>query len=132
MVYMPSLEIWEWGLKIFDGTNSHHSCRPSTTYTHYYTTNREHKPSLSSHDLPLQRNMVQAAATYSCTHIASARDDVRLHAHKPQHLDVPFFIKVMSGLQWQAHTLMNISPYTYTILIKQHSMSFGKLFKRDA
>jgi len=24
MVYMPSLEIWEWGLKIFDGTNSHH------------------------------------------------------------------------------------------------------------
>ena len=45
MFDMPSLENWEWSLKIFDGTNSHHPCEPFTIYTHtQHTTHTHTKP----------------------------------------------------------------------------------------
>ena len=41
--------IQEGGASVFDGINSHHSCRPSTAYTLYCSTDLEYKPYLNSH-----------------------------------------------------------------------------------
>ena len=67
MVHMPSLEIWEWGLKIFDGapTLTTHVDHLHTFYIRQ--TNTEHKPYISRSSSKVKPAAVTHSIRSTCT-----------------------------------------------------------------
>ena len=100
MVHMPSLENWEWGLKIFDGApcNSHHPCGP----LHILQTQTLHGYNLCLYNQGLWYAQM---LLYEFIHT---------HPHKPRPLRVKYFTRSMSSGR---HIPSCMSLYTYIIIV---------------
>jgi len=144
MVHMPSLENWEWGLKIFCGTNSHHPCGPSLA-----TTDKQHTTTYKQHTIQTYICSFSSSAHFirwpKCSHNSTHRLYIYSWYQKSrQHRNASSCIKpttspsshisdkVTSHLQWGTNPLLYVNPYANTILIEQCKMSFSELLKRLA
>ena len=123
---MPSFENWEWGFKIFDGTNSHHPCEPSTIYkiyklihTHTHTHTKPTYVYCSTNYSPsgskgkgLNGSWISCLNSYPTTTGGSLVKKNYLSTN-PTGSDLS--CKVIPHLQWYAYPLLNMGLYTYII-----------------